>query len=145
MFTMPVPFHWFLLNTECVWNWGIRYTLHITILIPVNINFRNLFLTFFLGRISFLLTFALYVQQFGTRWTRTCHFEGHLLHFGFTFHFAPYLLYLWHFNLSFLVLHVGTVVQTCSNVHVGLLGIWSILVSLGFHLGFYLRFFKGFI
>jgi hypothetical protein len=45
--TMPVPFNWFLLNTECVWNWGIRYTLHITILIGVNISFRNLFSTIF--------------------------------------------------------------------------------------------------
>ena len=79
--------------------------------------------------LSFLVPFALYLQQFGTR---TCHFAWYLLHFGtvtlhfawyllrlamFTFHFALYVTF-WHFNLSFAwyLLRFGT-----SKVHVGLL------------------------
>ena len=63
------------------------------------------FLVFFL---SFLVPFALYLQQFGTRichfaWYLlhfgmvTLHFAWHLLHFGMvTLHFAWYLLHFWH-------------------------------------------------
>ena len=48
---------------------------------------------------SFLVPFALYLQQFGTR---TCHFAWYLLHFGMvTLHFAWYLLHLAMFAFHF--------------------------------------------
>ena len=48
---------------------------------------------------SFLLPFALYLQQFGTR---ACHFAWYLLFFRMlTFHFARYLLHVCHFKLLF--------------------------------------------
>ena len=74
--------------------------------------------------LSFLVPFALYLQQFGTR---TCHFAWYLLHFGtVTLHFAWYLLllamvafhfawYLSHFGISTSHLHgicYGLVLQT---------------------------------
>ena len=57
-------------------------------------------LDFFWGECFFsLVTFALYLQQFGTR---TCHFAWYLLHFGMvTFHFAWYLLHFAMFAFHF--------------------------------------------
>ena len=49
--------------------------------------------------LSFLVPFALYLQQFGTR---TCHFLWYLLDFGMvTFRFAWYLLHLAMFACHF--------------------------------------------
>ena len=49
--------------------------------------------------LSFLVPFALYLQQFGTR---ICHFAWYLLHFGMvTLHFACYLLHLAMFAFHF--------------------------------------------
>jgi hypothetical protein len=73
--------------------------------------------------LPFLLPFALYLQQFGTR---ICHVAWYLLHFGMvTLHFAGHVrlpfcmvfVAFWRFNLSsaWYLLHFGA-----SNVHVGL-------------------------
>jgi len=71
--------------------------------------------------VFFLVPFALYLQQFGTR---ICHFAWYLLHFGMvTLHFASYLLQLAmcasHF--AWYLPHVGT-----STYHWH--GTWYILV-----------------
>jgi hypothetical protein len=82
--------------------------------------------------LSFLVPFALYLQQFGTG---TCHFAWHLAfatfwngHFAFCmvsatfghvrFPFCMVFATFWHFNLSFAwhLLHLGTL-----NIDVGFL------------------------
>ena len=109
-------------------------------LFPVKIEgVQNIFCCLFFGLrfsifvwLSFLVTSALYLQQFGTR-IRIRHFAWYLLHFGMvTLHFAWYLLHLAMsaFHFTSYLLHFGT-----SNVHVGVLK-----VSLGCHLGFHLGF-----
>ena len=117
--------------------------------------------------LSFLVPFALYLQQFGTR---TCHFAWYLLHFGMvTLHFAWYLLhlamfafhfawYLSHFGISTSHLHgicCILVLQTFMWVSWGFFRLSfrvsfkvsfrvSFRVYLGLHLGFYLGFHLGF-
>ena len=118
--------------------------------------------------LSFLVPFALYLQQFGTR---TCHFAWYLLHFGMvTLHFAWYLLHLamfafhfaWslsHFGISTSHLHgicYILVLQRFMWVSWGFFRL-SLRVSfkvsfrihygfyLGLHLGFYLGFHLGFL
>ena len=76
---------------------------------------------FFFFVFSFLVPFALYLQQFGTR---TCHFTWYLLHVGMvTLHFAWYLLHLamFAFHVAWYLPHVGT---STSHLH----GICYILV-----------------
>ena len=65
--------------------------------------FRLVFGCFFLaqvfGFLSFLVPFALYLQQFGTR---ICHVAWYLLHFDMvTLHFAWYLLHFGMVTLHF--------------------------------------------
>ena len=100
--------------------------------------------------LSFLVPFALNLQQFGTT---ICHFAWYLLRFGMvTLHFAWYLLYtFWHgyflhlamfaFHFAWYLSHFGT---STSHLH-GICYIlvlqtfmwisWEFMVSLEFHLG----------
>lgn len=85
-----------------------------------------------------VIPFALYLQH-----TRTCHVAWCFPHFGmFTFHFAQYLLYFRHFNLSFCI-----VFATCWYFFKDLQGvIWGLFgISLWFSLGLHLQFLKGLI
>ena len=112
----------------------------------------------FLFWLSFLVPFALYLQQFGTI-VESVILHGICMNFA-TFwhgHFAFCTLFatfghvclpfcmifatFWRFNLSFAwyLLHFGT-----SNVHVDFLRV-SLGFSLGFHLGFHLEIHLGFL
>ena len=107
--------------------------------------------------LSFLVPFALYLQQFGTR---TCHFAWYLLHFGMvTLHFA---LYLPHFGTSTSHLHGICYIAVLQTFMWGSWGFFrlsfrvlfkvsfrvsfkvSFRASLRFHLGFRLGFLLGF-
>ena len=102
--------------------------------------------------LSFLVPFALYLQQFGTR---TCHFAWYLLHFAWyllhlgmvTLHFAWYLLhvamfafhfawYLSHFAVS--TSHLHGICYSTFWYFKGSCG--SLEGSLGFHSGCHLGF-----
>jgi hypothetical protein len=100
------------------------------------IGFVFLAQVLFLNVLSFLVPFALYLQQFETR---ICHFAGYLLHLTmFAFHFAMYLLHLAMsaFHFAWYLPHFGT---STSHLH-GICYILVLQTSLGFHLGFHLGF-----
>ena len=91
---------------------------------------------FFFSPVSFLVTFALQLQQFGTR---ACHFAWYLLHFGMvTLHFAKYLVHLAMFALHFAwyLQHYGTSTAHSHGICYSLVlqtFTWvSLMASLGF-------------
>ena len=92
--------------------------------------------------LSFLVPFALYLQQFGTR---TCHFAWYLLHFGMvTLHFAWYLLHLAMFAFHFEWYLLPLICMVFATLWYFKRWCGFLEGSLGFHLGLDLRFHLGF-
>ena len=99
--------------------------------------------------LSFLVPFALYLQQFGTR---TFHFAWYLLHLAmFAFHFASYLPHFGistsHVNGICYILVFQTFMWVSRRFLEGVIYRFfrdSFKVSLGFHVGFSFRVALGF-
>jgi hypothetical protein len=97
--------------------------------------------------LSFLVPFALYLQQLGTR---TSHFAWYLLHFGWSLCILHGTCYIWPCSPSILhgACHILAFQPFMRMVFATFLyfkrSCGSLESSLGFHLGRHLRFYLGF-